>query len=927
MLDTELFPPGYKVFRRDRPADVGWGGVLLAVKDRCDAHLITDVDGLSLSMELLFVKLVTKGTKFLICVVYLPPRSSDEEYLNVFSCIENAICTYSSLEVIIVGDFNLNSCSTNVRNQFECFLDFCGVQQHNKIRNAIGGILDLVLTGLKQDMVSVAGDVIPLVPIDKFHPPLEVNIVVPFIGHPREMNLSLKKAAPAWNFRKADLHKLYDSIAEINWECVLNQTDANLAVMMFYEKLNEVINSVVPLKKSPMATRYTYPPWFTSELIHFIQLKYLNLKKFKSHGLDFNKELFKYYRTLVKDLIDRDYKQYLSSIERNIYLDPGRFWEFVRSKRQHSAQNAEYKYRGRIVAGQEAVDAFAEFFGSVFHENVPNLNPVVAARLSGSHIGSQTVEITSVSIAELRTAVKRLKPSTSAGPDGVPPFLAKDCISVLEQPLLYIFNLCLEMGTYPSIWKVSRVTPVPKVTSSNDVCEHRPIAILSAFGKIFESVINGNLIRQINSQLNNAQHGFRIARSTTTNQVCFFDYVLRHMDLHKQVDAVYFDFAKAFDLVDNDVLLAKFSAIGFTPKLLSFFADYLKDRRQYVQLSACRSGDYFTRSGVSQGSNLGPTQFLIMVNDLMHFIAGAYPLMFADDLKIMRPVNSKSDCDALQLMINSVAEWSASNKLQLNGLKCKTITFTRSSNPITASYHLANIPLDRVTSIKDLGLTLDSRLNMRDHIMSTCKSANRVLGFIIRTASQFHDDRVAVLLYNAYVRSKLEYGAIVWDPFEKKYNLLIERIQRKFARYLYKRRYQYYPFLYPSLFVSGMVGFETLELRRVLKTLVHYCLLLRHKVDNPCVLEKLGLFAPNRYTSVVGRRARRARNLFALPAGNRTYTVHACNAPTTRAIVMLNEFLSQIQDADVFADKWHILSAALSRFVNLKYTEMLDYKA
>lgn len=75
LFHAELFPPGYKVFRKDGAADVGWGGVLLAVKNRYDAHLITDVDffvDLSPHMELLFLKLNVKGVKLLVCVVYLP---------------------------------------------------------------------------------------------------------------------------------------------------------------------------------------------------------------------------------------------------------------------------------------------------------------------------------------------------------------------------------------------------------------------------------------------------------------------------------------------------------------------------------------------------------------------------------------------------------------------------------------------------------------------------------------------------------------------------------------------------------------------------------------------------------------------------------------------------------------------------------------
>jgi hypothetical protein len=57
----------------------------------------------------------------------------------------------------------------------------------------------------------------------------------------------------------------------------------------------------------------------------------------------------------------------------------------------------------------------------------------------------------------------------------------------------------------------------------------------------------------------------------------------------------------------------------------------------------------------------------------------------------------------------------------------------------------------------------------------------------MRISAQFNDPRVAIVLYNAYIRNKLEYGAIIWDPYEEKYVMVVERVQRKFAHWLYKK--------------------------------------------------------------------------------------------------------------------------------------------
>lgn len=118
--------------------------------------------------------------------------------------------------------------------------------------------------------------------------------------------------------------------------------------------------------------------------------------------------------------------------------------------------------------------------------------------------------------------------------------------------------------------------------------------------------------------------------------------------------------------------------------------------------------------------------------------------MCADDLKIYRIISSLVDCAALQQDIEAVEDWCVSNGMTMNAMKCKVISFCKSHTTRSFAYKVNDITLDRVTSINDLGVTIDNKLNFAEHITKTTAKAFAVLGFIRRNANQFRDIGICV---------------------------------------------------------------------------------------------------------------------------------------------------------------------------------------
>lgn len=189
---------------------------------------------------------------------------------------------------------------------------------------------------------------------------------------------------------------------------------------------------------------------------------------------------------------------------------------------------------------------------------------------------------------------------------------------------------------------------------------------------------------------------------------------------------------------------------------------------------------------------------------------------------------------------------------------------------------------------------MDTELRFREQTVSVCKKAFRNLGFVLRQTYDFTNLRALTALYDAFVRSHLEFNVAVWAPHEAKYSLMMERIQNKFTRYLYWKRYGVYPFyplMYPTLFVLGMVGYNKLETRRDLALALYVVKVLRGNVTNPGILEKVCLCVPDEYVQ-----RRRRPPLLKEP---RSRTNLLAKAPLTRALHTLNLVAENV---DLFHD-------------------------
>ncbi|GBN58499.1 putative RNA-directed DNA polymerase from transposon BS [Araneus ventricosus] len=253
------------------------------------------------------------------------------------------------------------------------------------------------------------------------------------------------------------------------------------------------------------------------------------------------------------------------------------------------------------------------------------------------------VKIENVTYVDVVLAIKQLKSSLNVGVDNIPSSFIKGRAELFIYPLLVLFNLSLKTKVFPEVWKQTRIIPVFKKGDAQNCENYRPIAILSPFSEIFESIIHKKLYNQVKNLIFTSQHGFIPKRSTTNNLFYFTDKIISSFESGSQLDVIYIDFSKAFDSIDFGILLKKLHGIGFHINLIDWLLSYLCKRSLYVYFNNAVSHEFTSTSGVPEGSNFGPLLFILFINDLNCVFKYSECLLFADDLKLFGSIRSDLD--------------------------------------------------------------------------------------------------------------------------------------------------------------------------------------------------------------------------------------------------------------------------------------------
>ncbi|KAL8613962.1 hypothetical protein ACOMHN_023198 [Nucella lapillus] len=449
----------------------------------------------------------------------------------------------------------------------------------------------------------------------------------------------------------------------------------------------------------------------TPELRHLTNKRDRAYKKWRKSGSETHRAEARTCRREAQRHTRRAFWDYISSTlsdeevpTEHIRPKYKRFWAYIKNQKSSNSGVAPLKANGRLVTDAKGkAELLDHQFQTAFSEGKQYSRDEYEEKCGTQEGNFPVLDDLEVTEEGVHKLLKNLKPNKASGPDEISSRILKELSTELAPALTTIFRSSLSAGQVPSDWRDALVSPIFKKGEHYNPANYRPVSLTCIVCKLLEHIVVHSLMEHLetNEILCHQQHGFRKNRSCETQLLELVEELTSNMVDGLQTDMVILDFAKAFDKVNHSLLLHKIHDYGIKGKTNKWIKSFQSNRRQAVVVDGEKAEFSSVKSGVPQGSVLGPCLFLVYINDLPKNLNSKVRI-FADDTAIYSTITADADIKQLQNDLQNLEVWENKWDMAFHPDKCTTLPVSRKENPILNEYKLHGHTLATVQSAKYL---------------------------------------------------------------------------------------------------------------------------------------------------------------------------------------------------------------------------------
>lgn len=378
--------------------------------------------------------------------------------------------------------------------------------------------------------------------------------------------------------------------------------------------------------------------------------------------------------------------------------------------------------------------------------------------------------------------------NTSPGVDETPPLIIKRAWPILGNEITLLFQLCIEEGYHPAVFKTAILCALPKPGNRPKHLPrfYRLIALLSCLGKVLERIVARRLgdIALLSCLVSPLHFGTIPGRSAVDAACTLTHDIERAWGKKDILTGLAFDIKGAFDTVTEERLIQRLWEQRIPLPIIRWVASFLTNRKAAIRLDGYTGIQEKIQIGVPQGSPVAPILFMLFTAPLFRLFSGdkKEPGIairgYVDDVLLTSRGTSEQICTTkIVAAFEKVEKWAYENGLIFDPAKFEAIHFSRKRDttnppinlpppPFLSDPETTRVvqPVSKTSSMRWLGVYFDTGLSFKNHVEKMASKGRKAVAGLnmLGNTTKGMDVKVIRRAVHACILRILTYAAPTW---------------------------------------------------------------------------------------------------------------------------------------------------------------------